>query len=272
MKPFRAAKHISTYYPKAIEASTLVAAFLWFARTALGVKVDEIALLTSICSDDLNSVQFLRGTKMIGPFILGGLDGYPFVGKTGLGAYSHHFPDGGTGLMFFGPHAGITDTGVLGKVVRPGQKVESDCCGAAAAALRKLEAHGITPKQPCDFSVDDYQQETLEQILLAKETYILPPGQSDDGLRFFRATEAIYTAMKGTMLTLLRGVTFEAPTFIFGGILINHDEGKEASIEIRDVLMAAHGQIEDVTHKFFTESEEKFKELEAGNADAFRTI
>lgn len=41
MKPFRAAKHISSHYPRAIEASTLVSAFLWFARTALGIKVDE---------------------------------------------------------------------------------------------------------------------------------------------------------------------------------------------------------------------------------------
>jgi hypothetical protein len=117
---------------------------------------------------------------MVGHFLQGGLDGYPFAGKTGLGAFSHHVPERGAAMMFFGPHVGITNAGEVGRVVRPGQSAPSDCCGAATAGLKKLEAGGITHKPHCDYARDDYQQEALEQFLLAHAREILDAGPQGD--------------------------------------------------------------------------------------------
>lgn len=268
MKDFRAAAHVRPYYPDAILATQLVKAFCWYAKLRLGVDEERIALLTSVCSDDLNSVS-LPDTDMVGPFILGGLDGYPFVGKTGLGAFSHHIPEHGAALLFFGPHVGITNTGEVGLVVRPGQSAPSSCCGAAAAGLSKLVAGGITLKDPCDFDVEDYQQETLEQLLLRNESEILGSGPPDNAQRFVRMTEVIYRESKQSFFDLLRGIEFEEPAFLFGGILINVDGGAESSIALRDAVRLQHGRFEDWTGDFREQSEAQFRSIEAGNADAF---
>jgi hypothetical protein len=180
MAGIRAASHVKPYYPEAIKASVFFKAFLWFAKATLGIEEERIAYLTSVCSDDLNSVE-LPDTDMVGPFILGGLDGYPFAGKTGVGAVSRHLPERGAALLFFGPHVGITDAGKVGMVVRPGQSEPSSCCGAGMAALKKLVAGGITYKPPCDYAVDDYQQETLEQLLLKNEKEIIGAGPDEAG-------------------------------------------------------------------------------------------
>ncbi|QEH38916.1 hypothetical protein OJF2_75260 [Aquisphaera giovannonii] len=207
---------------------------------------------------------------MIGPFILGGLDGYPFVGKTGIGAFSHHVPEGGAALMFVGPHVGITDDGQVGKVVRPGQTRPSDCCGAASAALRKLEAGRITPKEPACYDPDDYQQEALEQLVLRHAGEILGPGKPDEARRFVRMTEVIYREAEAAFFRLLKTVDFEAPAFAFGGILINRDGDAGASIALHRAARVDNKQLVDMTAEFTEWSEAKFKEIEAGKADALR--
>ena len=269
MNDMRASSHVLPYYPDARKASVLVEAFLWYTRLTLGVGEDRIALLSSVCSDDLNSVE-LPDTDMVGPFILGGLDGYPFVGKTGLGAFSHHVPEPGAALLFFGPHVGITDAGQAGRVIRPGQSAPSDCCGAAMAGLRKLEAGGITYKRPCDFAVDDYQQETLEQLLLKYADEILGAGPPDEARRFVRLTEVIYRETKQTLLNLLNRIQFGEPAFVFGGILINEDGGRGSSIAIRDVIGVQDGNLVNLTNEFVERTGEKFRNLEAGKVDVFR--
>lgn len=52
----------------------------------------------------------------------------------------------------------------------------------------------------------------------------------------------------------------------FGGIRINHDVVREASIEIRNVFLLDGGKIEDVTREVIDLSVAKFKELEAESA------
>ncbi|MES2790578.1 MAG: hypothetical protein V4719_13285 [Planctomycetota bacterium] len=269
MKDIRATKAVHPYYPDAITASVFVEAFLWYAKSILGVSENRIAFLSSVCSDDLNSIE-LPDNDMVGPFILGGLDGYPFVGKTGLGAFSHHIPEQGAALLFYGPHVGITDAGQVGKVVRPGQSTPSDCCGAAMAGLKKLASGGISYKPPCDFAVDDYQQETLEQLLLKHADEILGSGDSEDGRQFVRLTEVVYREMKQTLLDLLKGVIFEVPAFVFGGILINKDGGKSSSIAMRDAFRIDHGHIADVTDEFMERSEGKFRDIQAGKINVFQ--
>lgn len=262
MATIRAAAHVHPYYPEAIKASAFIKVFLGYAQAALGIKEERIALLTSVCSDDLNSVE-IPDTDMVGPFILGGLDGYPFAGRTGVGAFSHHLPERGAALLFFGPHVGITDKGEIGMVIRPGQSRPSSCCGAGMAALQKLVAGTITYKPPSAYSVDDYQQETLEQLLLSHKQEIIGTEPADDAGRFVRMSEVVYRESKTTLERLLTGVHFDGPAFAFGGILINEDHGRESSIALRNVLRLEARQLQDVTEQFSIHSRPQFDALES---------
>src|SRR6056297_2982708 len=87
---------------------------------------------TSVCSDEVNQSlhQLDEYFETFGPFILGGISGIPFAGKTGFKAFSSHIPDDGGALIIYGPHIGITNNGIVGKVHREGQKTESSCCGS----------------------------------------------------------------------------------------------------------------------------------------------
>jgi hypothetical protein len=264
----RAAKNVSPYYPNAVASRYYIESFLDFAREQLGLGEDQVGFLTSICSDDLNNVG-MPETEMVGPFVQGGLDGYPFAGITGLGAFSHHIPEPGVALMFFGPHVGITDDGQVGKVIRPGQPSPSDCCGAAAAALRDLEAGKITHKETCEYLEDDYQQETIRQIVLRHEAAILAAGPAGDPRRFVALTEAVYREVREAFHRLLASTRFGSPAFFFGGILINQDGGQESMIELRDLGRIEHGTYHDLTSEFARVAEERFKAFEAGDRNAF---
>eukprot|EP00042_Codosiga_hollandica_P041838 m.376635 g.376635 ORF g.376635 m.376635 type:complete len:158 (+) comp56190_c0_seq6:469-942(+) len=44
-------------------------------------------------------------------FLMGGLAGIPFCGKTGFTAFSHHVPNNGNIFILFAPHVGITRVG-----------------------------------------------------------------------------------------------------------------------------------------------------------------
>lgn len=164
--------------------------------------------------------------------------------------------------MFFGPHVGITDTGKVGMVVRPGQLQPTSCCGAAMAGLKKLIAGGITYKPSCDYSVDDYQQETLEQLLLKNEKEIIGSDPSDEAGQFVRMTEVVFREAKATMERLMVGVHFESPAFAFGGILINEDGGRESSIALRSVLQGEADKVTDVTDLFTKQSVDMLKAME----------
>jgi len=261
--------HVRKFYPNAIRSAWFLQSFIWFAKYALGKTEEQIAFLSSICSDDLNSVE-LPDTAMIGPFTLGGLDGYPFVGKTGIGAFSHHVPEHGVAMMFFGPHIGITDREQVGKVLRPGQQRPSDCCGAAQKALAALEAGLITPKRIEEYDRDDYQQESLEQIILPHASEILGAGSKGDPRRIMVLTDVVYRATLDSMKTLLSTVKCEEPAFAFGGILINEDGGVRSDIDLRIVLRVDKLKVVDVTATFQEQTAGRFKSLEEGNLEAFK--
>ena len=68
-------------------------AFLDLMQRRLGIEPRKIMLADSICSDDLNIIEYPeRAYESLGPFKLGGLDGFPFAGLTGMRAFAHHGP------------------------------------------------------------------------------------------------------------------------------------------------------------------------------------
>lgn len=228
--PETPSEQILKYYPEAIDSNELTRRFLNFVDLVYELKAENIVLGQSVCSDDLNNIQFPPSAKgMLGPFNLGGLNGYPFTGLTGMGAFSHHYPECGALLIFYGPHIGIGNEGVPGRVIRPGQTKPSTCCGAAAAALKKLEAGGIRPQVPVE---PDYQQGTIEQIFLKQESRITSAPRER---RILVATEVMYQAIHHQVRYLMDNTEFTSRyVFCFGGILINPDAKETSFIEVHD--------------------------------------
>lgn len=127
-------------------------------------------------------------------FNLGGLAGFPFAGKTGFGAMAAHIPDGGYCLLVHGPHVGLCQNGMVGRVERRGIALVDYCCGSAIAASNYLRGitHGeknmeITARIQ-EFS--DFQQSAVREL-------ILPFGRrlsdAEQGVSFFQGNTTTTT-------------------------------------------------------------------------------
>ncbi|HYW49909.1 MAG TPA: hypothetical protein VE861_04840 [Gemmatimonadaceae bacterium] len=208
---------VRRHYPEAVTTTQAVNDTLAYLRRSCALTADRVLLADSICSDDVNSIEYPETARaMLGPFKLGGLDGFPHAGVTGMGAFAAHAPDGGAILIYHAPHIGVSRDGALGLIVRPGQDKQSGCCGAARAALGKLQAGTLTVAAPSEF---DHQQGTIEQIFLRASQRIL---SAESPLK--EATEVMYEAIAERIDLLVQRTTFPTRYVVLsGGILINGD-------------------------------------------------
>lgn len=193
----------------------------------LGLPPARMMHADSICSDDPNTIEYPQAAyEMLGPFKLGGLDGFPFAGLTGMGAFAHHVPEDGAVFVFHAPHIGISKLGAVGETLRPGQAEASACCGAARAALGRLERGELTEGAVEEL---DYQQNTLEQILLRDRDRILRAPN-----RIVTATEVIYEGIEQRIDLLASRTKYRCKHLvIMGGILINGDYDVGSCVDVR---------------------------------------
>ncbi|WP_224994655.1 hypothetical protein [Cesiribacter sp. SM1] len=180
---------VRRHYPKANTTTASVHTLFNELQSKFGLAPHQILHADSICSDDVNSIEYPPSAyDMLGPFKLGGLDGYPFAGLTGMSAFAHHVPKDGAVVIFYAPHIGITGEGSIGQVNRIGQKQPSACCGAVSAALQKLQGNKINIGELTDL---DYQQNTIEQILFKQKERI-----TQAPVPIKEATEVMYEAIE----------------------------------------------------------------------------
>lgn len=185
-----------------------------------GINPSKTVYCTSFCSDELNNIQFPWGDGFA-PFILGGLGGYPFGGLTGMGAFAAHVPSDGIAVIFYGPHIGITGDGVIGKINRIGQEGTTGCCGSLTAAVRQLLSGNIKKDE---VSVEDHQQNTIEQLLLKEENRIINAQQ-----QVLEAVDVVYGAIDVRIEQLISQTAFPCKNIIkAGGIFINSDKNERA--------------------------------------------
>ena len=208
---------IQQHYPNANTTIDSVNHFIDFIEGQLDLEPSKVMLADSICSDDVNSIQYpARTQEFLGPFKMGGLDGFPFTGLTGMGAFASHVPDEGAVAIYYGPHIGITKDGTIGEIHRYGQVKNSGCCGAAKGALNKLLNNLIVAGNVTDL---DYQMNTIEQILLHEKERILSAK-----IPLKEATEVIYQAIDKRIEELVLGTRYNCKYLIlFGAIHINSD-------------------------------------------------
>jgi hypothetical protein len=208
---------IRKVYPYAVTTIDSVNTFIDFIEETLDLEPSQVMLADSICSDDVNSIQYpTRAHEFLGPFKMGGLDGFPFTGLTGMGAFASHVPDEGAVFIYYGPHIGITKTGAIGEIHRVGQSKNSGCCGAAKGALNKLMNNQIIEGNVTEI---DFQMNTIEQILFKQKDRIL-----NAKVPLYEATEVIYEAIDRRIHELVEKTTYNCKYIIlFGSILINSD-------------------------------------------------
>lgn len=208
---------VRKYYPNAITTIDNVNKIIDYIEDQLNLQPSHVMLADSICSDDVNSIQYpSRASEFLGPFKLGGLDGYPFAGLTGMGAFASHVPDNGAVFIYYGPHIGITKEGVIGEVNRYGQHKSTGCCGAAKAALNKLNNNEIVPGSTSEL---DYQMNAIEQIVYNQKTRVL-----NSKFPIQEASEVIYEATNQRINELVSKTNYKCKyVILMGAILINGD-------------------------------------------------
>lgn len=218
---------VHQWYPKAITTIDSVNKIIDFVESELDLEPKQVMLADSICSDDVNSIQYpARTQEFLGPFKMGGLDGYPFTGLTGMAAFASHVPDDGAVFIYYGPHIGVTKIGTIGEIHRLGQHKNSGCCGAAKGALGKLLNDQIIAGNVTEL---DYQMNTIEQILLEQKNRVLTASSP-----LFEATEVIYEAIDQRINELVELTNYNCKyVILLGSILINSDSDMGSFTQIR---------------------------------------
>lgn len=214
-------KHLETvqkWYPKALSSIDTVNRLLDTIERELGLQPNQLMHADSMCCDDVNAIQYPpRALEMLGPFHLGGLNGFPFAGITGMNAFAHHVPEDGAVIVFYAPHIGVTKDGTIGEIHRIGQKENSACCGAAKGALGKLLDGKIIEG---NISSLDFQQNTIEQIFLHQKERILKAEN-----QIFEATEVMYEAIDDRIEVLVKETHYPCKyVLLVGAIFINGDK------------------------------------------------
>lgn len=225
---------VRTYYPSAQRSSVIGQELIQFLCERYNLRPQEILTANSICSDDINSMQFPNiDGPFLGPFNMGGLNGFPFTGKTGLKAFASHVPDDGSLLIFYAPHIGIPLNGFPGEVLRPGQSENTTCCGAAVGALPPRS--GVVP--PPDCQSFDFQMEFIKKLFYDNRDYI----RKDPELwrQVVNATDVMYNAIHDRIgrlvaMAINEGTIHCRYLFLLGGIFINGDAGQGSFGAYRD--------------------------------------
>ena len=209
---------VRKWYPRALSSIETVERLLDTIEGQLGLKPNQLMHADSMCCDDVNAIQYPpRALEMLGPFHMGGLNGFPFAGITGMNAFAHHVPEDGAVVVFYAPHIGITKEGIIGEISRIGQNSNSACCGAAKGALGKLVNNQIIEG---NISSLDFQMNTIEQIFLHQKERILKAEN-----QIFEATEVMYEAIDDRIEVLVKETHYPCKYLLLvGGIFINGDK------------------------------------------------
>ena len=158
------------HFPGAMTAAEFSDSVVRYLNHRFHVPTDKMLIGSSTCVDDIIFTKnFHQHPEVKGPFHLGGLAGLPFTGVSGLEAFAHHIPDGGTMILMIQPHIGLSEKGGWGYILRHEQHGVSTCCGALMGTLDKLQKGTLMS----DISEDDYQGCKIAAMTIAHEKEIL---------------------------------------------------------------------------------------------------
>lgn len=208
-----------------------------------GIPSTDIVLAEGICSDDVDAA-YLPGNiggwptsinSFLGPFMSGGLAGYPFVGSVGFGAFASHVATtlGGTLFVTSTPHIGVTEDGRSGRMLRRGKanSLTDNTCGAVAGAISRVVDFLIAPpdQNNAPFNNENYSFWKLTDILWPfKSTLSGFTGTTEEvyNKQMIFATETIRDSAYDYIITNLPSQITANTTndiYFLSGIFINSD-------------------------------------------------
>ena len=275
-------------YPNAATAENFGLRVQSYIQSVSAVHTaSNVLFAASICSDDVNGPVFNNINNLgqmpqslqsfLGPFMAGGLDGYPHTGTTGLFAYASHVTQDTNGALFIyvAPHIGITRNNQIGYMRRRGQNYDdlSATCGAAAAAAAWIAnpSQVTAPSFPNSNDAllsnpSDYQFFTLVNAIWNDVTARNAiKATSDFGQQMVLATEAIRNAAYNIITASVGGTStfrlaydscftgaFKPDVYISSGTFINVDDGYKAYVDTTNFVKYnnSNGTFIDYTTQF----------------------
>jgi hypothetical protein len=263
---------VQTTYPNAVDSYHFGEVIKSFISGNFGYVSDNIVLANSICSDDVDGPVFVNEVNIgqfpsstnqfLGPFMAGGLAGYPHTGRLAVAAWASHATTETSGalLLINMPHIGITqqedlfaNNNNVGRMHRKGKidATNDSTCGAAFFAYSWSSAAGAPPTAS-DFP-DDYQYYTLANV-----TY--PFSESFSGSyseNMILSTELIRSSSDALLvgpsgiLNTGSGIPANLDVFYCNGIFINTDYGYNSYVSINSFQKySGSGGWEDFTSAF----------------------
>ena len=208
-----------------------------------GIPSTDIVLAEGICSDDVDASKVPNNiggwpnsiNSFLGPFMSGGLAGYPFVGSVGYGAFASHVSTtlGGTLFVTSMPHIGVTEDGRSGRMLRRGKanSLTDNTCGAVAGAIDQVvNALSAPPSQNnTPFDNENYSFWKLTDILWTYKNVLSGfTGTSEEvyNKQMIFATETIRDSAYDYIIANLPAATTGNTTndvYFLSGIFINSD-------------------------------------------------
>jgi hypothetical protein len=262
---------VKTTYPNAVLAQHLATKLQLFLSDR-GIKTSDTVLNLTVCSDDVNASEFANINNIgqnppalnsyLGPFMGGGLAGYPHTGLLALQAWqSHATSDTSTDgplLLINMPHIGITQQADLvtandnvGRMLRRGKSsaTSDNTCGAVATAIADAIAlNGVAPVATNAPFVNNYQRYQLALITYASYAYYNTHTYSQN---MIQATELIrvagFTILKNTLIPALTG---QKNLYFLSGTFVNVDDGYSACINFDALWLRNSGAWTDLTNAF----------------------
>ena len=208
-----------------------------------GIPSTDIVLAEGICSDDVDAA-YLPGNiggwptsinSFLGPFMSGGLAGYPFVGSVGFGAFASHVATTLDGTLFVTsmPHIGVTEDGRSGRMLRRGKadSITDNTCGAVAGAIDQVVNQLSSPpdQNNAPFNNENYSFWKLTDILWPHKNVLSGfTGTSEEiyNKQMIYATETIRDSAYDYIIANLPAATTANTTndvYFLSGIFINSD-------------------------------------------------
>lgn len=228
-------------FPGVLKGSEFSDSLLTYVERKHNISADEILMGASTCVDDIiYTKNFHLHPEIKGPFHLGGLGGLPFTGTSGLEAFAHHIPEGGTMFLLIAPHVGFSNSKGWGYVLRHGQHKPSTCCGALMGTLTKLEKGTLTT----DITEEDYQGGKLGELALSHKQEILEAKNPIIELTKITSEEAEQQIRAHILDVTLEHIQY---IVIITGVLIDTD------YSYSDYIAVNHLMVYDVTKKAFVE-------------------
>ena len=221
-----------------------------------GYSADDIIYAEGICSDDVDGPVFTGVDNIgqfpnsmntfLGPFMSGGLAGFPFVGTVGLGAWASHITTGGTLFITSTPHIGVTIDGRAGRMFRKGKtdSITDNTCGAVAGAIGEVLTtwSATTPTFSTYSGSGDYEFYKLIDILWPFRSTLSGFTGSTEQIynkRMVFSTNKIKENAFDYLKTNLSGATSSVlasrpslEIFFSSGVFINTDYGYESYVNI----------------------------------------